>query len=50
MEVLGKVDGENVRKFIKKNSDGDIVLFTEKYTAYSHIEDIVEAHFTVVSE
>lgn len=34
---------------IKKNSDGDIVLFTDKNTAYSHIEDIVETHFTVVS-
>lgn len=49
MEVLGKVDGEHVNQFIKKNADGDIVLFTDKNTAYVHIEDIVETHFTVVS-
>ena len=30
MEVLGKVDGEHVNQFIKKNADGDIVLFTDK--------------------
>ena len=49
MEVLGKVDSEHVNQFIKKNADGDIVLFTDKNTAYAHLEDIVETHFTVVS-
>lgn len=49
MEVLGKVDGEHVKQFIKKNADGDIVLFTDNNTAYVQLEDIVETHFTVVS-
>lgn len=49
MEVLGKVDGEHAEKFIKKNTSGEIVLFTDKNTAYEHIEDIVETHFTVIS-
>lgn len=49
MQVLGKVDGAHVGQFIKKNAEGDIVLFTDKNTAYTRIEDIVETHFTVVS-
>lgn len=49
MEVLGKVDGEHVKQFIKKNADGDIVLFTDNNTAYSQLENIVDTHFTVVS-
>lgn len=49
MEVLGKVDGNHIKQFIKKNTEGDIVLFTDKNTVYSQLEDIVETHFTVVS-
>jgi hypothetical protein len=49
MEVLGKVDGEHVKQFIKKNADGDIVLFTDNNTAYSQLEDVVDTHFTVIS-
>ncbi len=49
MEVMGKVDGEHVKQFIKKNADGDIVLFTDNNTAYSQLEDIVQTHFTVIS-
>lgn len=49
MEVLAKVDGEHVKQFIKKNADGDIVLFTDNNTAYSQLEDIVQTHFTVIS-
>jgi hypothetical protein len=49
MEVLGKVDGEHAKKFIKKNMSGEIVLFTDKNKAYEGIENIVDTHFTVVS-
>jgi len=49
MAVLGKVDAEHVDSFIKQNADGDIVLFTDKSTAYVNLEDIVETHFTITS-
>ena len=49
MEVLGKVDRHHVNRFIKKNTEGDIALFTDKNTAYVDIKDIVATHFTVVS-
>lgn len=49
MEILGKVDSEHVNQFIKKNTDGDIVLFTDKNTAYAHIEYTVETHLTMAS-
>jgi hypothetical protein len=49
MEVLGKVDRHYVNRFIKKNTEGDIALFTDKNTAYVDIKDIVATHFTVVS-
>ncbi len=49
MEVLGKVDGEHAKKSIKKNMGGEVVLFTDKNKAYEDIENIVDAHFTVVS-
>lgn len=39
MEVLGKIDADPVNKFIKKNTNGDIVLFTDKKTAYVDISD-----------
>jgi hypothetical protein len=50
MEVLGKIDAVHVNKFIKKNSGGDIVLFTDKNTAYVDISDIVETHYIVISD
>lgn len=50
MEVLGKIDAEHVNKFIKKNADGDIVLFTDKNTAYVDISDIVDTHYVVISD
>ena len=50
MEVLGKVDAHHVNKFIKKNAGGDIVLFTDKNTAYVDISDIVDTHYMVVSD
>lgn len=49
MEVIDKVDREHVNGFIKKNTEGDIVLFTDKNTAYVDLKDIVSAHFTVIS-
>lgn len=49
MEVLGKVDADHVNKFIKKNTNGDIVLFTDKNTAYVDISDIVDTHYVVIS-
>jgi hypothetical protein len=49
MEVLGKVDGEHVKQFVKKNADWDIVLFTDNNTVYSQLEDIVDTHFRVIS-
>ncbi len=50
MEVLGKIDVEHVNKFIKKNAGGDIVLFTDKNTAYVDISDIVDTHYMVISD
>lgn len=50
MEVLGKVDSDHVNKFIKKNAAGDIVLFTDKNTAYVDIADIVDTHYMVISD
>jgi hypothetical protein len=49
MEVLGKVDKQHVHSFIKKNTKGDIVLFTYRSKAYVDIKDIVDTHFTVIS-
>ncbi|WP_268037071.1 IS1595 family transposase, partial [Algoriphagus sp. PAP.12] len=49
MEVLVKVDSENVNQFIKKNTDGEVVLFTDRNTAYANLEEVVNTHFTVVS-
>jgi hypothetical protein len=49
MEVLGKVDEEHAKNFIKNNMSGEIVLFTDKNKAYEGIENIVDTHFTVVS-
>jgi hypothetical protein len=43
------VNGNHVKQFIKTNTEGDIVLFTDNNTAYSQLEAIEEAHFTVVS-
>ncbi|TXE13582.1 hypothetical protein ESV85_06300 [Algoriphagus aquimarinus] len=48
MEVLGKVDRHHVNSFIKRNTEGDIALFTEKNSVYVDIKDIVATHFTVV--
>ncbi len=49
MEVIGKVDRSHVNSFIKRNTEGDIALFTDKNPAYVDLEDIVDTHFTVVS-
>lgn len=49
MEVLGRVNRYHINRFIKKNTEGDIVLFTDKNTAQVDIKDIVATHFTVVS-
>lgn len=49
MEVIESVDREHVNGFIKKNTEGDIVLFTDRNTAYVDLKDIVSSHFTVVS-
>jgi predicted translin family RNA/ssDNA-binding protein len=49
MEVLNKVDSENVNQFIKRNTDGDVVLFTDKNTAYVNLEKVVNTHFTVAA-
>lgn len=39
-----------INKFIKKNAVGDIVLFTNKNTAYVDISDIVDTNYMVVSD
>jgi hypothetical protein len=49
MEVLNKIDSENVNKFIKRNTEGEVVLFTDRNTAYVNLEKVVDTHFTVVS-
>jgi hypothetical protein len=49
MEVLNKVDSENVNQFIKRNTDGDVVLFTDRNTAYVNLEKVVNTHFTVAA-
>ncbi len=49
MEVLGKVDAVHVNNFIKKIASGDIVLFTDKNTAYVDISDIVDTLYMVIS-
>ncbi len=49
MEVPGKIDADHVNKFIRKNAAGDIVLFTDKNTAYVDISDIVDTHYMVIS-
>jgi hypothetical protein len=49
MEVLGIIDEDHAKKFIKKHMSGEIVLFTDKNKAYEGIENIVDTHFTVVS-
>jgi hypothetical protein len=49
MEVLGKVDRDHVKGFIKKNTRWDVALFTDKNTAYVDLKYIVDTHFTVVS-
>ena len=33
MQVLAKADSENVNQFIRRNLDGDVVLFTDRNTA-----------------
>ena len=47
MEVLAKADSENINQFIKRNTDGDVALFTDKNTAYVNLIKIVNTHFTV---
>jgi hypothetical protein len=49
MEVLDKVDSKNVYQFIKRNTDGEVVLFTDSNTAYVGLEKVVDTHFTVVA-
>ena len=49
MEVLGKLDGEHAKKFIKKNMSGEIVLLSDKNKAYEGIENIIDTHFIVIS-
>jgi len=49
MEVLAKADSENVNQFIKRNTDGNVVLFTDRNTAYVNLNKIVNTHFTVTS-
>ena len=49
MEVLAKADSEHVNQFIKRNTDGDVVLFTDRNTAYVNLNKIVNTHFTVTS-
>lgn len=49
MEVLNNVDSENVNQFIKRNTDGEVVLFTDRNTAYVTLEKVVNTHFTVAS-
>jgi hypothetical protein len=46
MEVLEKVDADHVNKFIKKNASRDVVLFTDKNSAYV---DISDTHYMVIS-
>ena len=49
MEVLNKVDSENVNQFIKRNTVGEVVLFTDRNTAYVNLEKVVDTHFTVAA-
>ncbi len=49
MEALAKADRENVNQFIKRNRDENVVLFTDKNTAYVNLNKIVNTHFTVTS-
>lgn len=49
MEVLNKVDSENVNQFIKRNTVRDVVLFTDRNTAYVNLEKVVDTHFTVAA-
>lgn len=49
MEVLAKAGSKNVNQFIKRNTDGDVVLFTDKNTAYVNLNKIVNTNFTVTS-
>jgi len=46
---MGKVDGDHVNKFIKKNDSGDAVLFTDKNSAYVDLSDIVDTHYRIIS-
>lgn len=49
MEVIDKVDSEHVNCFIRQNTDGDVILFTDKNTAYANLEKVVNTHFTVTA-
>jgi hypothetical protein len=49
MEVIGKVDRSHVNRFLKRNTEVDIALFTYRKPAYVDLEDIVDTDFTVVS-
>lgn len=49
MRVMDKVDCESVNAFIRANTGGDVVLFTDKNTAYSKIEEVVATHLAVPS-
>ena len=46
---MAKADSKHVNQLIKRNTDGDVVLFTDRNTAYVNLNKILNIHFTVTS-
>jgi hypothetical protein len=49
IRVLAEADSENVHQFIKRISKVDVVLFTDRNTAYVILNKIVNTYFTLTS-